>query len=173
MAEEPSVRDPLEENQALRARVAELEKQLADLRQEPGVGETERAREDASAALDAMARADERAIEGFFKQSLVMLFIADLVEGRFLRVNHKVCEVLGYSEKEILESSFLDRVHPDDLPRTMREMGRLEHGERSLNFRNRHLGADGEYHVFNWTAVADADRELCYAMAIEVPELDT
>jgi len=112
--------------------------------------------------------AAERAVAGFFEQPLVMLFIADLVEGRFLRVNSKVCEVLGYSEKEILETSFLDRVHPDDHLRTIKEMERLVAGERSSHFRNRHLSSDGDYRTFEWTSVVDENREICYAMAIDV-----
>jgi PAS domain S-box-containing protein len=114
--------------------------------------------------------AAERAVAGFFEQPLVMLFIADLVEGRYLRVNSKVCEVLGYSEREILETSFLDRIHPDDHLKTMKEMERLISGERSSLFRNRHLNSDGEYRTFEWTSVVDENREICYAMAMDVTE---
>jgi len=171
MAETESTSDSMDEVQALRARIAELEQQLGGF----GPGEGLRVSEPSGADTtpDGEQGAAERAVEGFFDQPLVMMFIADLVEGRYLRINHKVCEVLGLSEKEILESSFLDRVHPDDIPRTMREMGRLAAGERTTNFQNRHLGADGTYHVFKWTSVADADRELCYAMAIEVTDNET
>jgi len=153
---------------ALRERVAELERRLAEhhnnesLRVSDSLG--------LEAATETRMLAAERALEGFFEQPLVMMIIADLVEGRFLRINNQVCKVLGLSEQEVLESSFLDRVHPDDIPRTLREMSRLTAGERTSNFQNRHLGADGLYHVFKWTAVADKDRELCYAMAIEVTE---
>jgi PAS domain S-box-containing protein len=168
MAEERYTPDLQEEPQVLRAQLAELERQLAEYRQDDSLRVFEP--EDEEESQEARALAAERAIEGFFEQPLVMMIIADLVEGRFLRINHKVCEVLGLPEKEILESSFLDRVHPDDIPRTIREMGRLTAGERTMNFRNRYLGSDGTYHVFIWTAVADADRELCYAMAIEVFE---
>ena len=146
------------EIRALRARIEELEQEIADL---SGGGRIPK-------SLEIGQSAAERAIAGFFEQPLVMLFIADLVEGRFLKVNQKVCEVLGYTEKEILESSFIDRVHPDDHRKTMLEMERLAAGERSVGFRNRHRDADGNYHVFDWTATVDTGRELCYAMAIEV-----
>jgi PAS domain S-box-containing protein len=121
-------------------------------------------------ALDVDAPAAERAIAELFDQPRVMLFIADLVEGRFLWVNDTVSEVLGISVREILESSFLDRVHPDDLSRTMLEMGRLAAGESTLDFRNRHRHADGAYRVFDWVATADAEGELCFAAAVEVVE---
>lgn len=158
--EERMIRDMADEIRALRERTAELERQLSRIR----VG-------DSSDPLPSSSvSAAERAVAGFFEQPLVMLFIADLVEGRYLRVNSKVCEVLGYSEKEILETSFLDRVHPEDHSRTMKEMERLVAGEQTSNFSNRHLDSDGNYRIFEWTAVADANRELCYAMAVERSE---
>jgi PAS domain-containing protein len=133
MAENRKILEPNDELRALRARVTELEQQLS--------------RNRAGAAPDGNETAAERAAAGFFEQPLVMLVIADLVEGRFLRVNSKVCEVLGYSEKELLET-----------------------GEQTSKFKNRHQDADGNYRTFEWTAVADANRELCYAMAIDVSE---
>ena len=160
MGEQRKPQGLTEEIRALRERVAGLERQLSRSR----VGEAP------DAVASPRVSAAERAVAGFFEQPLVMLFIADLVEGRYLRVNSKVCEVLGYSEKEILETSFLDRVHPDDHLKTMKEMERLISGERSSHFRNRHLNSDGEYRTFEWTSVVDENREICYAMAIDVTE---
>lgn len=158
MKDERKLQDVTDENRALRERIAELERQLSRIR----VG-------DATDPLpSSKVSAAERAVAGFFEQPLVMLFIADLIEGRFLRVNSKVCEVLGYSEKEILETSFLDRIHPDDHLRTIKEMERLVAGERSSHFRNRHLNSDGEYRTFEWHSVVDENREICYAMAIDI-----
>lgn len=160
MVEERKLRDSADEIRALRERVADLERQLSRFR----VDET------ADPQPIERTSAAERAVAGFFEQPLVMLFIADLVEGRFLRVNRKVCEVLGYTEEEILETSFLDRVHPDDHMKTMKEMERLVAGKRSAGFKNRHLDASGTYKTFEWTAVADENGELCYAMAVVVDD---
>src|SRR5215475_4534820 len=35
-------------------------------------------------------------------------------EGRYVRVNPKFCQMLGYSEQELLQRSVLDVTHPDD-----------------------------------------------------------
>src|SRR6516225_7839884 len=35
-------------------------------------------------------------------------------EGRYVRVNRKYCEILGYSEQELLQRTVLDVTHPDD-----------------------------------------------------------
>jgi PAS domain S-box-containing protein len=160
MVEERENQDPTEELRALRARIIGLENQVNRLNEGGGSG----------AASNANRTALERAGDVFFEQPLAMMFIADLVEGRYLRVNPLVCEVLGYSMRELLETSFLDRIHPDDRLRTMREMENLLAGQRTSNFRNRHRDVDGIYRVLEWTAVADAKRELCFAIAIEITE---
>ena len=36
-------------------------------------------------------------------------------EGHWLQVNHALCEITGYSERELLEITFQDITHPDDL----------------------------------------------------------
>ena len=38
------------------------------------------------------------------------------IDGKYLRVNQKFCNILGYSEKELLERTFIDVSHPDDRP---------------------------------------------------------
>jgi PAS domain S-box-containing protein len=37
------------------------------------------------------------------------------LDGRFLRVNAKLCHWLGYSQEEFLKLTFMDITHPDDL----------------------------------------------------------
>ncbi|MFB2977374.1 PAS domain S-box protein [Microseira sp. BLCC-F43] len=36
-------------------------------------------------------------------------------EGQFIRVNRSLCEILGYSQEELLTKTFLEITHPDDL----------------------------------------------------------
>jgi PAS domain S-box-containing protein len=36
-------------------------------------------------------------------------------EGRFLRTNQKFCDIVGYSEEKVLDLTFQDITHPDDL----------------------------------------------------------
>jgi PAS domain S-box-containing protein len=171
VVEDSGLRDLAEENERLRAKIAGLEQQLSEARVRVSQTAPAPSGDGLGGAQGSAGSPAERALDAFFEQSLAMMFVADLVEGRFLRINRKVCDVIGCSEKEILESSFLDRVHPDDHLRTMREMERLVAGEHTTNFRNRHRDANGDYRIFDWTAVADENGELCYAMAVEVSEL--
>lgn len=62
-------------------------------------------------------------------------------EGRFTFVNKGICEVIGYSEKELLGKHFIDFVHPDDRKRIM---------EVFLNFfRNPELNPRFEFRVIS------------------------
>jgi two-component system sensor kinase FixL len=46
-------------------------------------------------------------------------------EGRWLRVNNRFCEIVGFSCDELVERSFQDITHPDDLPRDLELIGEL------------------------------------------------
>ena len=50
-------------------------------------------------------------------------------DGRFSRVNRKFCEMLGYSEEELLQRSFLDITHPADVADTKDRMARILAGQ--------------------------------------------
>jgi diguanylate cyclase (GGDEF)-like protein/PAS domain S-box-containing protein len=65
--------------------------------------------------------------------------------GRWLRVNHAVTEILGYSETQLLEIDFQSITHPEDLDADLvfvREM--LEGSRQSYRMEKRYLHRDGQ-----------------------------
>ena len=50
-------------------------------------------------------------------------------EGKWLRVNRSVCQITGYSEAELLERTFQDITHPDDLELDLENVRRMLDGE--------------------------------------------
>ena len=50
-------------------------------------------------------------------------------DGRWLRVNRKLCEILGYSEEVILQLTFQEVTHPDDLAADLAETEKVRVGE--------------------------------------------
>jgi PAS domain S-box-containing protein len=46
-------------------------------------------------------------------------------DGKWLRVNRSVCEITGYSEAELLQRSFQDITHPDDLDLDLANVGKM------------------------------------------------
>ncbi len=52
-------------------------------------------------------------------------------EGKWLKVNRKLCEMLGYPEEEFLTTTFQDITHPDDLETDLHHVGKMLRGEIS------------------------------------------
>ena len=66
--------------------------------------------------------------------------------GRLLRVNRRICEMLGYSREELLAMSFMDITHPDDMARNTELFLEMVNGKRdSYCMEKRFLRSDGEY----------------------------
>ncbi|MEZ5953486.1 MAG: PAS domain S-box protein [Hyphomonas sp.] len=51
-------------------------------------------------------------------------------DGRWLRVNRKVSEILGYTPEELLKTTFQDVTHPDDLDNDLEFLAATLRGER-------------------------------------------
>lgn len=50
-------------------------------------------------------------------------------EGRWLKANNALCEMLGYTEEELLQRRFADITHPDDTGADVEQLRRLGAGE--------------------------------------------
>ena len=65
-----------------------------------------------------------------FEYSALGLALVGL-DGRWLRVNQALCQIIGYSEEELLSCTFQDITHPDDLAPNLHLVARLTAGEIS------------------------------------------
>jgi len=66
------------------------------------------------------------------------------LDGRWLKVNHAVCEMTGYSEEDLLATTFQTITHPDDLDADLELVQRVIEGEiRSYEMEKRYFRADG------------------------------
>jgi PAS domain S-box-containing protein len=66
------------------------------------------------------------------------------VEGRYLMVNRALCAMLGYSEDELLEKTYLDLTDPQDIPLSDKKLERLLAGEQpSEVYEKRYLHKNG------------------------------
>ncbi|HEV7475149.1 MAG TPA: PAS domain-containing protein [Pyrinomonadaceae bacterium] len=75
--------------------------------------------------------------------SLVMLTHVGL-DGRWLKVPGTLCELLGYTEAELLERTFKDVTHPDDFESDWSQCERLIRGEiKSFDLEKRYRHKDG------------------------------
>ena len=79
---------------------------------------------------------NESLFRATFEQAAVGMNYVSL-EGRFLRVNPRYCEITGYSQEELLQLGFRDITHPDDLPGEDQRTGALLRGESQTGSQNK------------------------------------
>ena len=91
---------------------------------------------------EALRQAEESFRGAFENAAIGMALVAP--DGRWLRVNRAVCEIVGYSEREMLERTFQDITHPDDLGTDLEAVRRMLSGElRSYRIDKRYIHRDG------------------------------
>ncbi len=63
-----------------------------------------------------------------FEQAAVGMALSDTSTGRFLRVNRKYSEIVGYTREELLSMDFMSLTHPEDLKIDLDQMHMLREG---------------------------------------------
>jgi PAS domain S-box-containing protein len=80
------------------------------------------------------------------------------MDGRFLRVNPSLCDLLGYAEPELIGRSVKEVSHPDDRDRTDVERDRMRAGlTRSFEMEKRYVRKDGRVVWVDLTATVVRD----------------
>ncbi len=108
-----------------------------------------------------------RGFQDFFEHEVDLHCVASL-DGMFLRLNDTWTRTLGWSLDQLKARPFLEFVHPDDLQRTVHELGALGDGARTLHFENRYAMADGGWKRLQWTAAPKVEQGVIYATARDV-----
>jgi len=123
--------------------------------------------------ISASKRAEEALREGeerfraVANQATVGVTRADLL-GRFTFANPRFCEIVGYSQAELLDMRMQDITHPGDLPRKLEHFDRLVHEGTDFVIEKRYLRKDGRIVWVNNTVsgVRDAQGQLKGALAV-------
>jgi PAS domain S-box-containing protein len=100
--------------------------------------------DDITVQRDTEARLKES--EARFRQTfeLAASGICHVVDGRFVRVNRSLCEILGYRERELLGRHVKEVSHPEDRDVTDADLARIRSGELDqARFEKRYLRRDG------------------------------
>lgn len=105
-----------------------------------------------------------------FEQAAVGIAHVGL-DGRWLRVNRKLCEIIGYSKEEIVFRTFQDITHPDDLKKDLGYMNQLIDGQRdTYSMEKRYYRKDGSVIWVNLTVAVIRDghaRPLYFVSVVE------
>jgi two-component system, sensor histidine kinase and response regulator len=118
-------------------------------------------------AEEALRESEER-FRGTFENAAVGIVHTDSA-GRFLRVNEKFCAIVGYPREELLQRTFQDITHPDDLAASVEPFTALMRDESpAFGLEKRYLRKDGS---LVWVEVfvslqRDAAGKPAYAIAM-------
>ena len=108
-----------------------------------------------------------RELDHFFNLSVDLQCIANN-EGYFVKVSPSWTKLLGYSEKELLSTPYINFVHPDDRNITENEAEQLTNHNQTLNFENRYISKSGEVLILNWNASPDSITGLIYCTVRDI-----
>lgn len=101
-------------------------------------------RQVAEAELSRLKETSDTRFRALFDQAPLGVAEVDLASGKFLLINRKICELLGYSREEILQHDFNAFTHPDDTPFNQEKVRALQEGRiASHTLDKRFLHKDG------------------------------
>lgn len=103
-----------------------------------------------------------------FEQAAVGMAHVGL-DGRWLRVNQRLCRIVGYSRDELLVRTFQDITHPDDLDADLAYVRRLLAGEiDQYSMEKRYVRSDGAHVWIELTVslVRSASGEPLYFISV-------
>jgi PAS domain S-box-containing protein len=148
-------------NEQLEVRVAQrtAELQGANAMLEVQLNERKRAEE-------ALRKKTEE-LDNFFDIAPDLLCVAN-TDGYFLRLNLAWERTLGFTAPELIETRFLDFVHPEDVATTLEAIATLSAQQNIVDFVNRYRCRDGTYRWIEWRSVPSG--RLIYAAARDITE---
>ncbi|WP_166396037.1 PAS domain S-box protein [Rubrobacter marinus] len=118
-------------------------------------------------------RESEERFRATFEQAAVGIAHVG-VDGRWLRVNQKLCDIVGYTQEELLRRTFQHITHPEDLDADLVQVrGLLEGKIRTYSMEKRYLRREGSSVWVNLTVslVREPSGEPKYLIAV-VEDID-
>lgn len=118
-------------------------------------------------AEESLRESEERFRSAFEQAAVGMAHVS--LDGRYLRVNDRLCAILGYQREELLQKTFLELTHPEDRATSMALSESLVANRiPSYSTEKRYLRRDGAMTWVNLTAsvVCDPQGEVKYRLAV-------
>lgn len=109
-------------------------------------------------------RINEEAFRGNFEQAAIGMALLN-EKGQWLKVNKKLCQIIGYTEDELVKLTFQDITHPEDLEADLSLLEELIQGKRDgYIMEKRYFHKNGEiiHIVLGVSMVRDENNEILY-----------
>ncbi len=120
-------------------------------------------------AFDIQRKKTETELNLMFNLSPDLICIAGM-DGYFKKINPSFERLLGYTNEEILSTSYMDFIHPEDRQRTLEMLLNLFKGKTVLYYENRNVTKKGEVIWLSWTIAPLANEKLVFATAKDITE---
>jgi len=112
-------------------------------------------------------RRAEEVLNNFFVLAVEPLCIIGF-DGRFRCLNPAWEALVGASLQQLMETPFLELVHPEDRGATAEEFRQLLAGAQTRAFENRCLAQDGSARWLLWKAASSPEEKLVYAAVHDI-----
>ncbi|HAJ62654.1 MAG TPA: hypothetical protein DCP31_28260, partial [Cyanobacteria bacterium UBA8543] len=125
------------------------------------------ANQELQSTLEALRESEER-FRAIFEQAAVGICQSSL-DGQFLRLNQKFCNLLGYTQEEMLNRTWMDITHPKDIQADLDALCRLTQGEIDhYILEKRYVRKDGSIIWVNLSCslVWESSGEVKFAIAV-------
>lgn len=120
---------------------------------------------------ESLQKVSEEKFQKIFEEAPLGIALVNSVNGKFIRLNSKYCEISGYSKEQLSNFDWQSITHPDDIQKQLDNMTRLNNCQISdFTMEKRLLQADG-LHVWTTLTVAKvdvlADGKQCHLAMLE------
>lgn len=124
--------------------------------------------------INANLEESESRFRSAFNSAAIGMAIVSL-EGRWLKVNESLCQIVGYSEKELLETDFQSITYPDDLDVDLNYVKQLLSGSiRFYHMEKRYIHKNGSiiWILLSGSLIRDPENKPLYFIA-QIQNIDT
>jgi len=91
-------------------------------------------------------------------------------DGYFKKVNPALCDILGYTEQELLSKPLIAYIHPDDQEKTAVEFNSLSESKLTFNFETRSVTKSGKTKWMAWTSTPASEDGLLFCVARDITD---
>lgn len=115
------------------------------------------------------ARLDQH-ITRFFELSSEAMAVADS-RGQLKKVNAAFQRILGHKETDMMDTNYLELVHPDDLERSRAFLELVGTSDESAQYEVRVRHSDGSYIPMVWNVTGVPDAHVVLGLGIDISNL--
>lgn len=120
-------------------------------------------------ALEKLRESEERFYSTIEQAAIGIVHVN--TEGRFIHVNRLICELLGYTEQELLKMTVRDVSHPDDIHLADEPIAKLRSGKiKSFKIEKRYLRKEGTPVWFSLSVSGNRSPDGTYLNEISIME---